>query len=257
MQARDKITKMIETRLHAIQVRPLKSHSFPTLQLLNGSAAHQKEKSSLVLTTCISHVCLQKVKYPPHQQASENKAVKSSTRHGKQPRQKLMMIDLPPEMHHMIVDHLDLIDGTCLGLVNSYFYSLHQRRHGRVHLSTGRPGPNDQEWAWRSSFALPNSKSIITSTTTIAEPQSDGTCTHAPSLSQPQQPFWCDKCRLERCELQRHIRQWFPRGHEYCSVSGKYVNIEGCREKEAFCNRRSPRNPRLCGKHHAKSGTHS
>ncbi|KAK1705022.1 uncharacterized protein BDZ83DRAFT_551909, partial [Colletotrichum acutatum] len=167
-------------------------------------------------------------------------------------QQTFTITDLPPELHHIIIDFLDPIDSTCLGLASRYFYTLHRRRHGNVHLATGRPRPNDQEWAWRSASALSVVKSINTTTATATTAADDTPLANERPISYPQPMplFRCEKCGLERCELQRHIRDWFPRDHDYCTISGKYMRLGSHREEAGFCYRRSPRKPSLCGKHH-------
>jgi hypothetical protein len=47
-------------------------------------------------------------------------------------RHKLVLMDLPGELHFFIMDFLDPIDSTCLGLANRHFYAIHRRLHGTV-----------------------------------------------------------------------------------------------------------------------------
>ncbi|KZL72661.1 F-box domain-containing protein [Colletotrichum tofieldiae] len=154
------------------------------------------------------------------------------------------MADMPPEVHHMIMDVLDAIDSTCLALVNRYFYQLHRRRNGSVSLSTVRQGPNDQEWAWRSAGQLIHPLPSPSISSRGARNKTDA----FPSHVSPHGLFWCRMCGFSRCELQRHIKEWMPRGLEYCPVSGKYVPliVDG---NDIACYKRSPNNHRVCGKH--------
>ncbi|KXH37463.1 hypothetical protein CSIM01_06231 [Colletotrichum simmondsii] len=249
-------------KMELLNVRPLisLSSSYPVFQRLTRSA-HPTQNRHLSLTTRKSRVCLQ------HQQETgtlrspaELNLRKRITRRVEEAQQTLTITDLPPELHHSIIDFLDPIDSTCLGLASRYFYALHRRRHGTVHLSTRRPRPDDREWARRPVAALLTleSNNIKTAKTIVADPPDNATVTTLTYeqpifLPQPRPPYWCEKCGLERCELQRHIRDWFPRDHEYCTISEKYVRLGLHREKEEFCHRRSPRNSSLCGKHHPRS----
>ncbi|OHW91161.1 putative F-box domain-containing protein [Colletotrichum incanum] len=154
------------------------------------------------------------------------------------------MTDMPPEVHHMIMDFLDAIDSTCLALTNRYFYKLHRRRNGSVSLSTVRQGPNDQEWAWRSAGQLIHPLSSPGKSRRETRNKIDAFSSHFASHGL----FWCRMCGFSRCELQRHIKEWMPRGLEYCPVSGKYVPliVDG---NGISCYKRSPKNHRVCGKH--------
>ncbi|EXF76111.1 hypothetical protein CFIO01_07976 [Colletotrichum fioriniae PJ7] len=243
--------KMELLEAHALT---LLSHSCPTLQQLTRSA-NSTQKRHLPLKTRTSRVCLrcQQVIIPPRSPAEPN-VVKNATRRVEaQAQQTLAIIDLPPELHHSIMDFLDPIDSTCLGLASRHFYTLHRRRHGTVHLSTRPSRPNDQEWAWRLASTLSALESINTTTATTAADDTTLADEQPISYPQPRPPFWCEKCGLERCELQRHIRDWLPRDHKYCTISGKFVRLGLPRGAEGFCHRRSPRNSRLCGKHHPRS----
>ncbi|KAJ4003179.1 hypothetical protein NW752_011647 [Fusarium irregulare] len=130
------------------------------------------------------------------------------------------LLDLPPELHYAVFEHLDPVDSTCLGLTNTQLYAIHRRLHGRLSLDTGRQGPNDMEWAWRGS-GYPGS------------PLSD---------------HFCDKCGPFRCQLYRHISGFFQKDSEYCAVRQKFVSPSLDREKES-CFRSKPRQPMICGRH--------
>jgi hypothetical protein len=120
------------------------------------------------------------------------------TTHPAPPCSKTNMSCLPPELHYAIFECLDPIDSTCLGLANSYFYVLYRRLYSGVPLGTGRVGPNDTEWVWRTS--------------------------RCSSLRQSARPCgqFCDKCGPLRCQLYRHIRQWFDADLEYCSIGQRF-----------------------------------
>ncbi|KAH7137665.1 hypothetical protein EDB81DRAFT_655940 [Dactylonectria macrodidyma] len=132
--------------------------------------------------------------------------------------------DLPPELHYAIFEWLDPIDGTCLGLTNSYCYVLYRRLYSGVPLGTGRVRPNDMEWVWRTTPCL--------------------------SLRQSARPCgqFCGKCGPSRCQLYRHIREWFDPDMEYCSVGQKFGPAAPEVNKRP-CFRNRPRQPRSCGRH--------
>lgn len=159
---------------------------------------------------------------------------------------------LPTEIQEMILDLLDLLDGTCLGLVNRHFYKVHRRRHGSVPLSTARDGPNDLEWAWRAAGDLlrrPPGPGELTSQA-AAEGGDEG----SRSATRTRRRFWCEMCGFSRCELQRHLSGWVPPGREYCSVSRKF-GPPAAGGMESHCHRRSPRHHGLCGRHHCKASS--
>ncbi|KXH38588.1 hypothetical protein CNYM01_10831 [Colletotrichum nymphaeae SA-01] len=244
-------------KMELLKVRSLisLSRSYPMLQRLTRSARPTQNKH-LSLTTRKSRVCLQhQQETSPLRCPAELNLRKQITRRV-EAQKTLTITDLPPELHHTIIDFLDPIDSTCLGLTSRYFYALHRRRHGTVQLATRRPGPNDQQCAWRSASAMSVVKSIdATKAMIVTDLTDDNTLANEHPIlhPQPQPPSCCEKCGLERCELQRHIRDWFPPDHEYCTISEKYVTLGLHREKEEFCHRRSPRNSSLCGKHHPRS----
>lgn len=159
---------------------------------------------------------------------------------------RLALLDLPTEIHLSVLDLLDRIDSTCLGLTNRYFYAIHRRRHGTVPLSARRDGPNDLEWAWRlARRRLP------------ASPKSGGQAGKNEETPDNPHENQCRKCGTAMCELSRHLRAWMPRGLEYCAVSGKY-GASASPGASSYCYKRSPRHPRRCGRHHPKkAGTDS
>ncbi|WYZ39941.1 hypothetical protein EsH8_IV_000282 [Colletotrichum jinshuiense] len=159
---------------------------------------------------------------------------------------------LPTEIQEMILDLLDLLDGTCLGLANRHFYKVHRRCHGSVPLSTARDGPNDLEWAWRAAGDLlrrPPGPGELTSQA-AAEGGDEG----SRSATRTRRRFWCEMCGFSRCELQRHLSGWVPPGHEYCSVSRKF-GPPAAGGMESHCHRRSPKHHGLCGRHHCKASS--
>ncbi|KAK1452811.1 hypothetical protein CCUS01_10685 [Colletotrichum cuscutae] len=245
-------------KMELLKVRPLfsLSRSYPMLQRHTRSARPTQNRH-LSLTTRKSRVCLQhQQETSPLRSPAELNFRKQFTRRVEEAQQTLTITDLPPELHHSIIDFLDPIDSTCLGLASRYFYTLHRRRHGTVQLATRRPRPDHREWARRSASALSAFRSIDATTAMIVtDPTDDATLANEQPIShpQPRPPSCCAKCGLERCELQRHIRDWFPPDHEYCTISEKYVRLGLHREEEEFCHRRSPRNSSWCGKHHPRS----
>lgn len=156
------------------------------------------------------------------------------------PKRRLVFLDLPTEIHLSVLDLLDRIDSTCLGLTNHYFYAIHHRRHGAVPLSAGRDGPNDLEWAWR--FA----------TRPLCEAKSG----EKPARRNEETPEGaerprCRMCGVTRCELARHVRDWMPDGLEYCAVSDRY-GPPASSGASSYCRKWSPRHRRRCGRHHPR-----
>ncbi|KAF6822902.1 F-box domain-containing protein [Colletotrichum plurivorum] len=149
-------------------------------------------------------------------------------------------------MHLSVLDLLDRIDSTCLGLTNHYFYAIHHRRHGTVPLSARRDGPNDLEWAWR--FATrPLCESSLQPDAKSGEKPASG---NEETLENAEGPR-CFLCGVTRCELARHVRDWMPDGLEYCAVSDRYGPLASSGVSN-YCHKRSPRHPQRCGRHHPK-----
>lgn len=148
----------------------------------------------------------------------------ANTAHDVPPCAKANISNLPPELHYAIFECLDPIDSTCLGLANNYFYVLYRRLYSGVPLGTGRVGPNDTEWVWRTS--------------------------RCSSLRQPTRPCgqFCDKCGPLRCQLYRHIRQFFDAGLGYCSIGQKFGPAATKMDKRP-CFRNRPRQPLRCARH--------
>ncbi|KAM0287243.1 hypothetical protein ACHAQH_000557 [Verticillium albo-atrum] len=192
---------------------------------------------------------------------------------------RMLITDLPPELHYAVFDFLDPIDSTCLGLVNKQFYDIHRRMHGSVSLSARREGPNDMEWAWRGAGPLvhPSSVPRMPKIDEKAE-SSPPTPGAAPVQRQPHpEPssaaerkaqtqalerlrvkgqVYCRKCGISRCELHRHLRDWMAsagQGYEYCSVSTKY-GPPAAEDAKEFCHLRSPKKPHRCGRHTSRGG---
>ncbi|KAK6207907.1 hypothetical protein QIS74_12988 [Colletotrichum tabaci] len=160
---------------------------------------------------------------------------------------KLAMVNMPPEVHHMIIDFLNVIDSTCLGLASHYFYQLHRRRHGFLPLSTTCRPPGDQELTRH-----------LTGQAFPPRPSPDNPSTEAVARVQASshtltsfRACWCQICGFALCELWKHLRDWMPPGLEYCPVLGKYAPVQVA-DADAYCYRRNPRNGRVCGKHHWK-----
>lgn len=149
------------------------------------------------------------------------------------PGGKLQLPYLPPEIHYAIFDFLDPIDATCLGLTSKHFYTIHRTMHGSVPLNARRMGPNDMEWAWRLAGPL-----------IAAGTPKDS----AMAMLLPRGQVYCRKCGTSRCELHKHIQDFFGDNKEYCEVSGKFGRKaqEGARKS---CFRSSPRHPHRCGRH--------
>ncbi|KAL0931197.1 putative F-box domain-containing protein [Colletotrichum truncatum] len=163
---------------------------------------------------------------------------------------QLRITDLPPEIHHYIVDFLDRIDSTCFGLTNRHFFAIHQRRHGSVPLSTGRDKLNDIEWVWGLATATIDKESGLTSFEADNRANVDQKSASAGEPTTPNKPY-CRICNFLRCELHRHLNEWIPRNLEYCSVSQR-LGPPALKDAADYCHRRSPRDPRRCGRHHPR-----
>ncbi|KAJ0159303.1 hypothetical protein CTA2_9958 [Colletotrichum tanaceti] len=163
-------------------------------------------------------------------QITEGKTPQDETR-----RPKPAMVDMPPEVHHLIMDFLNIVDGTCLGLASRYFYQLHRRRHGLLPLSTTPNDPNTEAAAAAAATARVRASSHVTLV-----------------------PFRASRCRIcgfALCELRKHLRDWMPPGLEYCPVLGRYAPAQvpdADADADAYCYRRNPKNARVCGRHHWK-----
>lgn len=153
---------------------------------------------------------------------------------------------LPSELHFAIFDCLDPIDSTCLGLTNRHLYDVHRRMHGSVPLSARRDGPNEMEWAWHLAGSV---ASVSTPTTTNTLGSVDGP--NGLAALRVRGRGLCRKCGISRCELHKHIQEWMPEGHEYCTVREKWgpVAPEGAK---GYCYLSSPKNPHRCGRHRVR-----
>lgn len=156
------------------------------------------------------------------------------------PSSRLTLLDLPSELHYAIFDFLDPIDGACFGLAHSKLYDIHKRKNGIVPLSSRYSGPNDIEWAWRGAGPLvhPHSKPEATSENELERLRVKG-------------QVYCRKCGISRCELHRHLRDWFGKGYEYCEIKEMYGPPAGPNAR-GYCFMKSPKKPHSCGRHGAK-----
>lgn len=162
----------------------------------------------------------------------------------------LTLSTIPAELHYAVFDFLDPIDSACLGLTNSHFYAIHRRMHGSVPLSSRRDGPNELEWAWHlASRPVAGSHGGSTSaatTNTLGAGDKAGL-----AAMRVRGKGLCRKCGVSRCELHKHIREWVPETHEYCSVRDKFVPKPG-EDARAHCYMSNPRNTARCGRHRVK-----
>ncbi|KAL1865671.1 hypothetical protein Daus18300_007047 [Diaporthe australafricana] len=167
----------------------------------------------------------------------------------------LTLSTMPPELHYAVFDFLDPIDAACLGLTNSHFYAIHRRMHGSVPLSVRRDGPNELEWAWHlasrpiaghssSTSDAPNAAAATTNTLGASDKASL-------AAMRVRGKGLCRKCGVSRCELHKHIREWVPETHEYCSVRDKLVPRPG-EDARAHCYMSNPRNTARCGRHRVR-----
>lgn len=159
----------------------------------------------------------------------------------------LTLSTIPAELHYAVFDFLDPIDSACLGLTNSHFYAIHRRMHGSVPLSSRRDGPNELEWAWhlasRPIAGHHGGSTSAATTNTLGAGDKASLASlrvHGKGL--------CRKCGVSRCELHKHIREWVPETHEYCSVRDKFVPKPG-EDARAHCYMSNPRNTSRCGRH--------
>ncbi|KAI0146928.1 hypothetical protein GGR57DRAFT_478049 [Xylariaceae sp. FL1272] len=154
-----------------------------------------------------------------------------------QPGVVLTLPNLPPELHYAVFDFLDPIDSVCLALTSKHFYMIHRRMHGTVSLSSRRAGPNDMEWVWRHAGPFLSNQHGAGKQNSLA-------------LLSPRGQVYCRKCRTERCELHKHIKEWMARAGdvEYCVMTQKFgpPAREGA---SLYCYRSSPRHPHRCGRH--------
>lgn len=165
------------------------------------------------------------------------------------PSSRMVITDLPSEIHFAIFDFLDPIDSTCLGLANKHFYAIHRRMHGSVALSSRREGPNDLEWAWRGAGPLVRAKTAGNLAAGTGQDEA------ARERLRVKGQVYCRKCGISRCELHRHLREWMAsagKPYEYCAVTAKY-GPPAPEDAKEFCYLRSPKRPHRCGRHSARS----
>ncbi|KAK1750829.1 hypothetical protein QBC47DRAFT_87630 [Echria macrotheca] len=148
----------------------------------------------------------------------------------------LTLLDLPAELHFAILDFLDPIDSTCLGLTNKHFYSIHRRMRGKVPLSTRREGPNELEWAWHLAGNV------------VRPPSTEDKDKNALAKLRVRGQGYCRKCGVTRCELQKHIQTWMGDGAEYCSIKQKFGQAAPAGAKP-YCYMSKPGDPERCGRH--------
>lgn len=177
-----------------------------------------------------------------------------------QPGTALTLPDLPAELHYAIFDLLDPIDGTCLALASRHFYSIF--RHINLHshsasrskaakaaaaapqLGARREGPNDMEWVWRHAGPF-----VTGSGSGSGSGSGDGrNRQNTLAVLSPRGQVYCRKCRTARCELHKHIRDFFPADWEYCEVAQKFGRAADD-DARPVCYRSSPRHPHRCGRH--------
>ncbi|RDA86765.1 hypothetical protein CP532_1963 [Ophiocordyceps camponoti-leonardi (nom. inval.)] len=146
-------------------------------------------------------------------------------------RAKMMtLLDLPSEVLYQLFDHLDPLDGVCLGLAHPRLYAIQRRKHGPVSLDSRYAGPNDMEWAWRGAGP--------------------------PLLRRSgwlRGQVYCRKCGVSRCELHRHLKDWMGRGYEYCEIRRMFGRPAGG-DARPYCFMSSPKKPDRCGRHHVDGG---
>ncbi|KAI1486095.1 hypothetical protein F5X96DRAFT_674006 [Biscogniauxia mediterranea] len=164
-----------------------------------------------------------------------------------QPGTTLTLPLLPPELHYAIFDFLDPIDGTCLALTSKHFYAIYRHVYPGepVSLAARREGPNDMEWVWRNAGPFVAASG---SGSNGSSGNSSGNMQNSLAMLSPRGQVYCRKCRTQRCELHKHIREWMGDGREYCEVTQKFGRAAPPQAK-AFCFRSSPKHPHRCGRH--------
>ncbi|KAI3394685.1 hypothetical protein diail_2432 [Diaporthe ilicicola] len=165
----------------------------------------------------------------------------------------LTLSTMPSELHYAVFDFLDPIDAACLGLTNSHFYAIHRRMHGSVPLSVRRDGPNELEWAWHLAsrpIAGHSGSTGASNAATTTNTMGAGDKANLAAMRVRGKGL-CRKCGVSRCELHKHIREWVPETHEYCSVRDKFVPRPG-EDARAHCYMSNPRNTARCGRHRVK-----
>ena len=177
------------------------------------------------------------------------------------PSRRLQLGDLPTEIHDAIFDFLDDIDATVLGLTSGHFYAIQRARIGKVPLDLTRMCPNDLEWCWRAWGHLfqqctPDvlKQTYPLRTTKDCSPDTIGRYGELSAYRLKGQQ-WCNHCQHCRCQLWRHITSFFP-GSEFCSISRKFgpVRQQPVSNNLWWCHRKSPQNPKLCGRHQPVGG---
>ncbi|KAK5987109.1 hypothetical protein PT974_11227 [Cladobotryum mycophilum] len=173
------------------------------------------------------------------------------------PAGDLTLVNLPSELHYNIFDFLDPIDGVCLALAHPRLYDIHRRKNGTVPLSSRYSGPNDREWAWRGAGPIVHPESD-------KDKAADKKAEDAKAAAAAKQKdlndlrvkgqLYCRKCGISRCELHRHLKDWFGEGYEYCEIKEMYGPLAGPQAK-SYCYMPSPKNPHRCGRHGSKKNS--
>lgn len=127
----------------------------------------------------------------------------------------LQFEDLPTEIHLLVLSQLDAIDATCLGLASRQMYTTYRRVHHKVPLNSRRAGRNKLEYVWNR---------------------------HTKGATS------CRFCGIHRCELYKHIGDFFPERYEYCHVRQVY-GLKAVDGNEDGCFRCCPPQPTRCGRH--------
>ncbi|KAI1251258.1 hypothetical protein MGN70_008322 [Eutypa lata] len=167
-----------------------------------------------------------------------------------QPGTALTLPDLPAELHYAIFDLLDPIDSTCLGLASRQFYAIFRHLHiefggkNNIPLGARREGPNDMEWVWRHAGPFVSSSPSKGGNGS----QVGGNKQNTLAVLSPRGQVYCRKCRTARCELHKHIRDFFDGDQEYCEVAQKFGR-PAADDARPICYRSSPRHPHRCGRH--------
>jgi len=155
----------------------------------------------------------------------------------------LRLGNFPIELHLSIFDCLDRLESTCLGLTNKHFYDLHRRIHGAVPLAAERTRPSGTERVWYMAAMVPNLGAASTDPLVPSVPGD----TELALLRVRGQAF-CRRCGICRCQLYKHIQEWFPDDLEYCRVREKFGPVAP-RTALGYCARGNSNNPNRCRGH--------
>lgn len=168
----------------------------------------------------------------------------------------LTLTTLPSELHLRLMDYLDPLDMTCLGLTSHHFYTLY-RRNLTIPLALPTSVMYLSPPSTSESATKPTRPSLgprkVTPVSLYARRLGRNNQEYA--FTRYKSGEMCRFCGVERCQLWRHVEELFPKEEwEYCGVSGRFGRRDNGGEgveggKHEGCWRSCPPSPRTCGKH--------